>query len=61
MFALNGQKQSIKDIAPSTVLYDFLRSSTSYTVRLFLLLIEIADRTEGFFRKPVSLYMSFHH
>ena len=33
MFALNGQKQPIGDVAPSTVLYDFLRSSTPYTVR----------------------------
>ncbi|KAL0029788.1 hypothetical protein WJX77_000034 [Trebouxia sp. C0004] len=31
MFALNGQRQWIGDVAPSTVLYDFLRTSTSYT------------------------------
>ncbi|KAA6423444.1 MAG: Aldehyde oxidase, partial [Trebouxia sp. A1-2] len=31
MFALNGQRQWIGDVAPSTVLYDFLRTSTPYT------------------------------
>ena len=34
MFALNGQRQAIDNVAPSTVLYDFLRSSTPFTVRL---------------------------
>lgn len=34
MFALNGEKQAIGDAAPCTVLYDFLRSSTPFTVSL---------------------------
>ena len=33
VFAVNGKKQVLADLAPATTLSDYLRSKTSYTVR----------------------------